>query len=256
MTFATNDARIFAILQYKTMTTSKIQAIQTALNGDWNNAILLNKELLLENPKDIETLNRLALAFTVIGKIKDAKETYQKVLALDNQNPIALKNIKRLTGIHKMQNGTNHSPLLNQNIHSMFLEENGKTKVIELVNIAEPKVICNLMTGEGVILQVKRLKIFVLDAKKQYIGMLPDDIGKRLIKFIKGGNAYEAAVKAVLNHRVIIFIKEVKRVSRFKHQPSFLTIEKSKISIPGKQYATEKEEHNDSEESDDHEEEE
>ncbi len=224
------------------MTPNKTQAIQTALTGDWNTAILLNKKILKENPNDIETLNRLGLACMVVGKIKDAKSAYQKVLSLDNQNPIALKNVKRLTNLHKTNGKTSlEVPLMSQHITTMFLEENGKTKVIELVNVAEPKVISHLMTGEGVMLHVKRLKIFVLDGKKQYVGMLPDDIGKRLIKFLKGGNTYETCVKAVVNHRVAIFIKETKQASRFKNQPSFPPTEKTKMTIAGKAYVSEKE---------------
>ncbi len=223
------------------MTANKTQAIQTALNGDWTTAITLNKKLLKENPEDIETLNRLALAFTVVGKIKDAKNTYQKVLKLDGQNPIALKNVKRLGSFNRTKNQQTYSPMLSQNVATIFLEETGKTKVIELINVAEPKIIYHLMTGEIVGLHAKRLKIFVLDIKKQYIGMLPDDIGKRLIKFIKGGNIYEAAIKAVLHNRVIIFIREVKRTNKFKNQPSFQTADKTKMSIAGKTYQSDKE---------------
>lgn len=223
------------------MTTNKAQAIQTALAGDWNTAILINKQLLKENPDDIETLNRLALAYTVIGKIKDAKHVYQKVLTLDNQNLIALKNAKRLNNLHKESPNFAHTSVLTGHIVTMFLEENGKTKVIELVNVAEPKVISHLMTGEIIQLHVKRLKIFVLDTNKHYIGMLPDDIGKRLTKFLKGGNIYEACIKAVVNHRVIVFIKEIKQMGRFKNQPSFPSLDKTKIIVARKMYQSEKE---------------
>ncbi len=231
------------------MTPNKIQAIQTALKGDWDTAILLNKKILKENPNDIETLNRLGLACMVVGKIKDAKTAYQKALSIDNQNPIALKNVKRLTNLHKTIGKTlPETPLMSQHITTMFLEENGKTKVIELVNVAEPKVISHLMTGEGVMLHVKRLKIFVLDSQKQYIGMLPGDIGKRLIKLLKGGNTYEACIKAVVNHRVAIFIKETKQASRFKNQPSFPSTDKTKMTITGKSYVPSEKEEKDQEE--------
>lgn len=216
------------------MTVSKTQAIQTALTGDWNTAIALNKELLKVDPNDIETLNRLAFSFTVLGKMKDAKSTYQKVLRLDSQNPIALKNLKRLTvGSH----AGGQTPVLGVGLDTMFLEESGKTKVIELLNIADPKVIIHLMTGESVTLRIKRLKIFVLDAKEQFIGMLPEDIGRRLIKFMKGGNSYQAWMKSVENHRVTVFIKEEKRSSRFKNQPSFTSGEKTK-GVIGKNYSS------------------
>ncbi len=205
------------------MTPLKQQAIQTALTGDWTSAISLNLELLREEPEDIETLNRLGFAYTVMGKIKDAKTTYQKVLTLDTQNPIALKNLKRLGADKKSSFSKSSAPFHNISMDSMFLEESGKTKVIELINIAEPKVIAHLMTGEVVSLRIKRSKIFVLDAKEQYIGMLPDNIGKRLLRFLNGGNKYEAYVKAVNSHKITIFIKELKRAVRFKNQPSFVS---------------------------------
>ena len=78
------------------MTSLKLQAIQTALTGDWKNAISLNKKLLDENPHDIDTLNRLALAYAISGKPREAKVAYQKVLDIDPLNPIALKNAKKL----------------------------------------------------------------------------------------------------------------------------------------------------------------
>lgn len=210
------------------MTPLKSQAIQTALLGDWKSAVSLNQELLKEDPQNIETLNRLAFAYFVIGKIKDAQSVYQKVLRLDSQNPIALKNLRRLVGkSSKISVKNNPSPLLALRKDTMFLEESGKTKIIELVNVAEPKVIGNLMTGEFLALRIKRLKIFVLGGSDQYIGMLPDDIGKRLIKFLKGGNCYQVCVKSVFNRKVSVFVKETKRASRYKFQPSFVSAEKN-----------------------------
>lgn len=206
-----------------------MQAIQTALMGDWNTAILLNQELLKENPEDLETLNRLGFALTVVGKVNDAKKIYRKVLEIDNQNPIALKNLKRLNESKKNIKFKTSSTISSNHINTIFIEESGKTKVIELINVATPKIVVNLMTGELLSLCIKRLKIFVLNSNGAYIGMLPEDIGRRLIKFIKGGNCYEACVRAIeSHHKVVIFIKEIKRVSRFKNQPSFISFEKPK----------------------------
>ncbi len=202
------------------MTSLKLQAIQTALIGDWKNAISLNKKLLDENPQDIDTLNRLGLAYAISGKAKDAKTTYQKVLDIDPLNPIALKNAKRLKDKTFSANKTGNQPL---QISNNFLEETGKTKVVELVNTAQPKVIQTLRTGQFVSLSIKRSRIFVLIAENQYIGVLPDDVGKRLIKFLKSGNKYDAYVKSASIHHVVIFIKEIKRSSRYKDHPSFLS---------------------------------
>ena len=197
----------------------KDQAIQTALTGDWKTAVAINKELLQENPQDIDALNRLALAFMVTGKVKSAKTTYQKVLAIDPLNPIAIRNLKYFKGTTNKQKSDVFGDF---QINNKFLEETGKTKVVELVNIAQPTVIQALRTGQTVNLSIKRLKLFVLKGEKQYLGVLPDDIGRRLIKFIKAGNKYEAYIKSVNPHKVIVFIKEIKRSARFKNQPSFL----------------------------------
>lgn len=200
------------------MISLKNQAIQTALSGDWEKAVGLNKTLIKEDPMDIDALNRLAFAFTILGKAKDAKSTYQKVLKIDSLNSLALRNIKKLDG----KNSTPNISSGGFNANNIFIEEQGKTKIVELVNIAQPSVINTLRTGQSLILQIKRLKIFVLTQDGKYIGVLPDNIGKRLIKFIKAGSLYDAFVKSAHDHHIIVFLKEVKKVSRFKDQPSFL----------------------------------
>jgi len=198
---------------------SKSIAIQNALEGDWQNATSINKALLNDNPNDVEALNRLAFAFTFLGKIKDARATYKKVLKIDALNPIAIRNLKRLTDTKNYGKGKS---LQTTHVYNTFLEVTGKTKIIELVNTTQPRVIASLQVGQSLTISIKRSKIFIQDMGKQYIGVLPDDIGKRLIKFIKGGNQYETFVRSASSHRVVIFIKEIKRVARFKNQPSFL----------------------------------
>jgi hypothetical protein len=206
--------------------TLKNQAIQTALEGNWQEAIILNKSLIHENPEDVDALNRLALAYTIMGKVKEAKSTYQKVLVLDPLHPIALRNLKRLKDKSLNLSGGKQTSCIN----NKFLEEPGKTKVVELVNIAQPIVVEALRTGQSLELSIKRLKIFALEGE-QYIGVLPDDIAKRLIKFIKSGCKYEAYVKSANQHKVTIFIKEIKKTSRYKDQPSFTTLTDSPLAL-------------------------
>jgi tetratricopeptide (TPR) repeat protein len=207
--------------------TLKNQAIQTALNGNWQEAILINKSLIKEDPQDIDALNRLAFGYTILAKAREAKSTYQKVLAIDPLNPIALRNLKKLKDKSLLNlSGGNLSGCIN----NKFLEEPGKTKVVELVNIAQPKVVEALRTGQSLILSIKRLKIFALESE-QYIGVLPDDISRRLIKFMKNGCKYEAYVKSADQHKVTVFIKEIKKTTRYKDQPSFTSITDSPLSL-------------------------
>lgn len=205
------------------MVTLKNQAIQTALSGDWQKAVNLNKSLIEEDPNDIDALNRLAFALTILGKIKDAKSAYQKVLKIDSLNSLAVRSLKKLDGKTNSGQGASSSGFL---VNNSFIEEQGKTKIVELVNTAQPSIINNLRTGQSIKLSIKRLKIFALTDDNSYVGVLPDNIGKRLIKFIKAGNIYDAFVKSAHEHHVIVFLKEVKKLSKFKDQLSFLTSDK------------------------------
>jgi tetratricopeptide (TPR) repeat protein len=202
------------------------QAIQTALQGNWHEAIAMNKSLIAENPEDIDALNRLALAYSITGKLKEAKSAYQKVIHIDPLNPIALRNLKKI----KDKKFSLTAKLSNSHINNKFLEEPGKTKVVELVNIAQAKIVESLRTGQSLTLCIKRLKIFALE-ETQYIGVLPDDIARRLIKFMKGGCKYEAYVKSSTQHKVTVFIKEVKKSTRYKDQPSFTSITDSPLVL-------------------------
>lgn len=208
------------------MTLLKNQAIQTALQGDWENAIALNKNLIHEDPQDIDALNRLALAFTITGKLKEAKTTYNKVLKLDPLNSIALRNLKKI----KEKKISFDNERTNTLINNKFLEEPGKTKVVDLVNIAQPKIVESLRIGQSLEISVRRFKIFFSEGK-QYIGVLPDDIARRLIKFIKNGCIYDAYVKSANGHKVTVFIKEVKKTTRFKDQPSFTVLSETPLSL-------------------------
>src|SRR3989338_6276182 len=190
------------------MTLQKDKAIQAMLLGDWKNAASLNRALINENPKDIDALNRLAYAFTILGKIQDAKSTYRKVLKIDILNQIAIRNIRKLTELGPRQIAKSLSSV--RGVSNTFLEETGKTKIISL-----------LTTGQPVVIIIKRSKIFVQDQNEQYLGVLPDDVGKRLTKLIKGGNTYTACIKSATEHNVCVFVKETKRVSKYKNQPSF-----------------------------------
>ncbi len=201
-------------------------AIQATLKGNWDEAIKLNKTLLDDNPRDVEALNRMGLAYTILGKSKSAKTTYQKVLEIDPLNSIALKNLSKITADSNDENGAT----IVINMNNIFIEETGKTKVVDLINLAQAEVLNTLRTGQALDLSAKRLKIFISQGKK-YIGVLPDDIGKRLIKFINGGNKYEAFVKSSNHQNVTIFIRELKRAAKFKDQPSFLHVIEKKLSL-------------------------
>lgn len=196
---------------------TKANAIAASLSGRWQEVVDLCGICLNEEPENIEMLNRLAYAYLALGKTKEAKSTYNKVLKIDKLNPIAHKSIKRLDD--------HNSRKITENIYtidySMFLEEAGKTKIVSLINTAPSRLLKTLRVGQPLQLQIKRLKIFILNTSGEFIGMLSDTLSKRLITFIKGGNKYNAYIRALEDQKVSIFIKEIKQSSRYKNQLSF-----------------------------------
>lgn len=198
----------------------KTLAINSALASDWKQAEEINSQIITDSPNDIDSLNRLGFAFMKQGKYNKAKETYKKVIQLDKTNPIAVKNLKRLETVSKgsKKDGAASSHTMTTDI---YIEEAGKTKTVELKNVADKKMLSNVEPGDSVFIVVKRSKIFVQSNDKKYIGMLPDNISMRLVTFIKGGNEYVACVKACDERSVTIFIKETKKATKFKNQASF-----------------------------------
>ncbi len=202
------------------MPTLKDNAIKLALDNNWEEAILVNKEILTESPKDIDSLKRLAYAFMQSGKFVDAKETYNAIIALDSTNPIATKNLRKLMALSQQKNGVSSSSHINH-MDNVFIQEAGKTKTVDLTNVADKKTLMSLQHGDDIQLIIKRSKIFALTSDKTFIGMLPDNVGIRLIGFMKGGNEYQACIKGVDDKNVTVFIKETKRAKKYINQSSF-----------------------------------
>jgi len=215
------------------MSLTKNLAIQKALENNWEEAARLNEDLLVENPKDIETLNRLGFAYIKLGKLKKAKEMYKTVLTFDKTNPIALKNLKKINSLSQTdyENSIASKTTPSIRLDEIFIEEAGKTKIVELKNITDKVTLSILQPGDIIHLVIKRSRIFAQTESKKYVGMIPDNIGMRLIPFIQGGNTYLGFIKSVDEKSVIIFVKETNRAKRFKNQPSFTTFGVANQSI-------------------------
>jgi len=193
-------------------------AVNAALSQNWLEAIAINKKILSDAPKDIGALNRLGFALLKTGKVTDGKQIFEKVLKLDKYNRIAQNNIKKIESLKKNASDCIRdcpvSPLL-------FLEEPGKTKIIECVNVASSQTLSSLSSGQEVFLKLKKHGIDIRDTKNLYIGALPDDLSFKLLTFIHAGNSYSVHIKGLTKSCVSVFIRELKRGNKFKNQSSF-----------------------------------
>lgn len=209
------------------------QAINAALNSQWQNAIELNEKILEQFPQDLDTLNRLARACLELGDVGRSQKIYKEVLGIDPYNVIASKNMRRFqlfkgtteelssSLVKSMKNGSSSKSVTN------FIEEPGKTKVIQLVRLAEPHVLFTLHCGDPLIMSPKLRGVQVCTESNSYIGRLPDDIAFHLQYFMKNGNTYEAYVKQVQPNSVLVFVREMYRSPQFQSRPTFSYISES-----------------------------
>ncbi len=199
-------------------------AIDAALHCEWNEAIHLNEEIVKQDPTNTASLNRLARALFELGKYTQAKKIYQNVLTIDPYNVIAQKYLKKVSAFKVDKDGSanHHTVVSNVIIPSMFLEEPGITKIVNLIKIAEPAKLSLLCAGALVNLNPKSRAVTVTDFDNNYLGSLPDDTAHHILKLIKGGNKYQALIKSVKSNSITILIREIFRSRRFHNQPSFL----------------------------------
>lgn len=196
------------------------KAIEAAISCNWQNAILLNEQILDNEPDNTEVLNRLAKALFETGKYSSAKKIYSRVLEIDPYNTIAEKNLKKVNSLKK--DGVNTSSNSMSLSPSMFLEEPGVTTLVNLVKVAEPQKLLKLSPGTVVSLVPKKRGVSVTDSSNVYLGAFPDDSAFHLLKLLKGGNKYTSIIKSIRANGLTVLIREIFRSKKFKNQASFL----------------------------------
>lgn len=184
-------------------TTLAQKSIGFALSGEWEKAISANLEILKDNPEDTDALNRLARAYSEVGKATLARETTQKVLKIDPTNTIAQKCLEKW---RSAKNGNKHTVNKITSPES-FLEEPGKTKLITLVNPGDDKVLGSIDSGEEVKLLTSSHRVSIMTSDDKYIGRLPDDLAARVISHVKSGNKYQVIIKSSEPKDVTVFMK-------------------------------------------------
>lgn len=197
------------------------QAIDAALDQRWKEALTINKKIIKLDPQNVDALNRQARAFMELGKTNLAKKYYSQALKYDPYNPIAQKNLKIMRSFKS--NGQISSWNCKDRLSpSLFLQEPGKTKMVNLLNVAEPQKLSQAYCGMKVTMATKNRRVSIIDTNGNYLGVLPDDISHHLFRLTKGGNKYELFIKSISVNSLSVLIKETFRSKRFRNQSSFL----------------------------------
>lgn len=196
-------------------------AITAALEGRFEDALKLNKKIIKFDEQNVEALVRLGRAYMELGKLTLAKRFYNQALKYDPYNPIAVKNLKIIKTCKpnsQLKPANGHGKLTS----SLFLQEPGKTKIVNLLKVAEPQKLSLAYCGMPVFAQIKNRKIIIAAGDSSYLGVLPDDICHLLMRLMRGGNKYEFFIKSVRVNSLAVLIRETFRSKRFKNQSSFL----------------------------------
>jgi len=210
-------------------------AINAALSSDWEKAISTNEAILKEFKEDVETLNRLAYAYSQIDKFEKARKIYRKVLLIDRYNLIAKKNLEKIISLASSTKFKNIPRIKTKLSAGHFIEEPGKTKTITLINIAPVAILSRMRIGDPVVLNAKKHSIEVRDQNKIYLGALPDDLAFRLLRFLKAGNSYLSCIKNLQKKSISIFIREIERGKRLQGQPTFIPVNHNDVAVSTKE---------------------
>jgi len=206
------------------------EAIDLALQGRWEEAEAVNRDIIKRFPTDVEAYNRLGRAFTELGDFDRAKKSYFKALKLAPENAIAKKNLARLTSLSESMatlssNPQEASPRRAQARRvalDLFITEMGKAGVVNLHNVASGNVLAKMGFGDQVHLEARGQHLIVVSEGGEYLGEVEPRQGLRLIKLMQGGNRYDAAILNVEEDKVQVIIKEVYQHPSQVGRPSFL----------------------------------
>ncbi len=188
-------------------------AITAAKNQDWQQAIEANQAILEQDSRDISAMNRLGLSLLQIKKVDEAKKVFKQVLEVDKSNIIANKHLKKIT--------SNQVLTIQTFSDNYFIEEPGKTKIIDLHRLASKQILAKLSVGHACALIIKSHFICVETDDGTHIGSLPEDISFRLSKLITNGNEYSCVVHSCTEKTCKVLIKETKTSEKNAHLQSF-----------------------------------
>lgn len=192
----------------KDITNLEKHAIDSAMDGRWEEAIEPNESIVKIDKKNIEAYLRLGFAYMQINKIKKAKEAYLKALKIQPNNGFVKKNLERIKILDTKKLSYSNTTLLDP---LLFVDIPGKTKTVVLVNCGQKSVLAKLTVGQRVFLVNKKRRVEIRTEGKEYIGCLPDDLSKRLAIFLKNGGIFSVYVKETSLKYTTVLIKEEKK---------------------------------------------
>lgn len=191
-------------------------ARRAALDGQWEEAIALNQEIIERFQPDAEAYNRLGRAYLALDRLPEAAEAYSNSLRVDPANLIARRNLQRLD-VLRHRSRTDGSPAAAEAAPgspqmprtNVFIEEVGKTWVDELVNPAPLELLAEVLPGEAVALVQDGDRLIVRRKDGRVLGEVEAKTAERVRALLAGGNRYEAYALGLSGQSLRVILREV-----------------------------------------------
>jgi len=190
-------------------------ARRAGLDGNWEQAIQLNQEIIDRSPRDATAYNRLGRALLEFRRVSAAYDAYSSALKIDPANMIARRNLQRLELIRHRRGAedggqeTSRESVIPRT--SAFIEEVGKTWVDELVNPASMDELADIYSGEQLQMEIFEGRLVVLRANGQRVGEVEARTAERIIDLMARGNRYEVFALGLSTASLRVILREVHR---------------------------------------------
>jgi hypothetical protein len=194
-------------------------AVQLAIAGKWDEAVKLNRFIIESFGSDEETQNRLGKGLSELGKLKEAKASYEVALKLNPMNSIAKKNAARINALLHQKEGLKvGGTRVDLNL---FVEEMGKTLITTIDAPPSVDICSKVAAGDVAELRIDGDGIVVETSRGVRLGSLEAKLARRLIKFMRGGNRYQAGITSCDGNTVKLIVRETYQDAHFAGKPSF-----------------------------------
>jgi hypothetical protein len=194
-------------------------AVQLAIAGKWDDAVKLNKFIVDNFGADEETQNRLGKALSEMGKLKEAKSAYEAALKLNPMNSIAKRNAARINALLHQKEGLKVGG--SRVDLNLFVEEMGKTVITTLESVPDGDICSKVAAGDVAELKIEGDGVVAETSRGVRLGLLEAKLARRLTKFMRGGNRYQAGVTSCEGGTVKLIVRETYQDPRFAGKPSF-----------------------------------
>jgi hypothetical protein len=204
-------------------------AVQLAIAGKWDEAVKLNKFIIENFGSDEEAQNRLGKALSELGKLKEAKASYEVALKLNPMNSIAKKNAARINALLHQKEGLKvGGTRVDLNL---FVEEMGKTIITTVDSPPSVDICSKVAAGDVAELKIEGDGIQAETSRGVRLGSLEAKLARRLIKFMRGGNRYQAGITACDGNTVRLIVRETYQDPKFAGKPSFAIRRKREVEF-------------------------